>query len=469
MKDFSGNNQELIEEILSLKKKIIELEQSEPKRKRVEEKLRAPDPTLLEVLDSFNSLIYVADMETYEIIFINRYGKKKWGDIEGTICWQTFQKRKTGPCEFCTNSRLIGPDGNPTGGVIWELENTITQRWYDCHDIAIHWHDGRIVRMEIATDITEEKRAEEELRESESRIRAITDSAQDAILMMDPEGRISYWNPAAERILGYTSSEAIGQNLHALLAPPHYHKAHHTSFPLFQQKGQGVAVGKTIDLEAIRKDGKKIPVQLSLSAVHMKGAWHAVGIIRDITERKMAEEKLLESEKRYREMYDFLPIPVFEMDFEANLTSVNRAVYETFRGTEEEFKRGVSAWKLSSDEDIAKSRKNIERLLKGEQPEETEYILTRLDGSTFPAIVISRLIYRDGNPAGIRGAIVDITDRKQAEEQIRQMAYYDSLTGLPNRKLFSDRLTIALTQAKRNKKRIGLSMLDLDNFKEVND
>jgi len=160
---------------------------------------------------------------------------------------------------------------------------------------------------------------------------------------MDPEGRISYWNPAAERILGYTSSEAIGQNLHLLIAPLRYHKAHHAAFPLFKEKGQGGAVGKTLDLEAIRKGGKEIPVQLSLSAVHMKGVWYAVGIIRDITERKLAEE------------------------------------------------------------------------------------------------------------------------------QIRQMAYHDSLTGLPNRKLFSDRLGIALTQAHRNKQEVGIAMLDLDNFKGVND
>ncbi|MCK9391350.1 MAG: PAS domain S-box protein [Syntrophales bacterium] len=141
----------------------------------------------------------------------------------------------------------------------------------------------------------ERKRAKEALRKSESSMRAITDSAQDAILMMDPEGRISFWNPAAERILGYTSAEAIGQKLHALIAPSRYHEAYHAAFSVFQQKGQEAAVGKTLDLEARRKDGKEISEQLSLSAIHMKGAWHAVGILRDITDRKRAEEALKES------------------------------------------------------------------------------------------------------------------------------------------------------------------------------
>jgi PAS domain S-box-containing protein len=125
--------------------------------------------------------------------------------------------------------------------------------------------------------------------------------------MMDPQGRISYWNPAAERILGYTSAEAIGQDLHSLIVPPRYHEAHRAAFPAFRQTGQGPAMGKTRDLEARRKDGKEISVQLSLSAIQINGGWHAVGIVGDITERKRAEGELrryasdLESAKAVQE------------------------------------------------------------------------------------------------------------------------------------------------------------------------
>ena len=120
--------------------------------------------------------------------------------------------------------------------------------------------DGKRVLQAVVRDITERKRTEERLEQSESRLRAITDTAQEAILMMDPEGQVSYWNPAAERILGYTSTEAIGQNLHGLIAPARFHPAHHNAFPLFQQTGQGAAVGKILELEARRKDGREISV-----------------------------------------------------------------------------------------------------------------------------------------------------------------------------------------------------------------
>ena len=136
-------------------------------------------------------------------------------------------------------------------------------------------------------------------------------------------------------------------------------------------------------------------------------------------ERKRTEEELSKSEKKYRELYDFLPIPVYEMDLEANITSANRAIYEAFRGTEEDLKNGFKGWQLLSPEEIEKSAKNIQMLLTGAAVQGTEYTLMRLDGSVFPAIVISSVIYSDGKPVGLRGAIIDITGRKRTEEALR--------------------------------------------------
>jgi diguanylate cyclase (GGDEF)-like protein/PAS domain S-box-containing protein len=99
----------------------------------------------------------------------------------------------------------------------------------------------------------------------------------------------------------------------------------------------------------------------------------------------------------------------------------------------------------------------------------TDEVLWRKDGSHFPTDYASTPIIRDGKVIGVVVNFKDITERKQSEEKIRQMAYHDSLTGLPNRKLFSDRLGIALHQAQRNQKKVGVAMLDLDNFKGVND
>jgi len=160
---------------------------------------------------------------------------------------------------------------------------------------------------EIAQDISyalfnlnqqqEKIEAETSLHLSEERLRGITDSAQDAIVMMDPLGAISFWNPASEKIFGYRAEEALGKDLHTLLAPLRYRAAQQKAFPEFLRSGHGNAIGKTIELSALRKDGREIPVFLSLSAVFQDGSWHAVGIVHDISDRKRMEEQMMQSEK----------------------------------------------------------------------------------------------------------------------------------------------------------------------------
>jgi PAS domain S-box-containing protein len=130
----------------------------------------------------------------------------------------------------------------------------------------------------------------------------ITASANDAILMMDPEGNISYWNKAAERMFDYTEEEVIGKNLHVLLVPEQFHPAFSKGFEGFKETGQGAALGKTLEVAAIGKGGTEFPVELSLSAVKLKGRWNAIGLIRDIAERKAAEEEL---KKRADELEKF--------------------------------------------------------------------------------------------------------------------------------------------------------------------
>jgi PAS domain S-box-containing protein len=139
---------------------------------------------------------------------------------------------------------------------------------------------------DVLAGVMERRRAEAALSESEARIRAITDSAQDAILMMGPDGGISYWNPMAEKVFGYARQEALGKNLHEFLAPQRYHEAHRAAIGEFKKTGQGAAVGKTIELEAVRKGGEEISIALSLSSVQIGGEWAAIGIVRDITEAK---------------------------------------------------------------------------------------------------------------------------------------------------------------------------------------
>ena len=187
-------------------------------------------------------------------------------------------------------------------------------RWIAAKGRFYYGEDGSPQLMEcVASDITEQKRNEieihrlnsdleqrieertEKLRESEQKLRSISDYANDAIIMMDDLARITYWNPAAEKIFWYSSTEALGNTLHDLLAPKRYHNDFNMGYPGFLRTGEGSAMGKSRDLFAIRKDGQEIAVSVSSSAVFLNDAWHAIGIVHDIQERLIYEKELEEA------------------------------------------------------------------------------------------------------------------------------------------------------------------------------
>jgi len=141
------------------------------------------------------------------------------------------------------------------------------------------------------------KQMEKALRESEERFRNLATAAKDAIIMMDSKGNILYWNPAAEKIFGYKEEEVYEKDLHKLIVPEKFYENHLKGFRTFKKTGGGFFIGKILELSALRKDGTEIPVELSLSSLKLQGEFHAVGIIRDISERKLAEKERLQKEK----------------------------------------------------------------------------------------------------------------------------------------------------------------------------
>jgi PAS domain S-box-containing protein len=140
-------------------------------RKRAEEELNRSHQTFLTVLDGIDATIYVADMDTYEILFMSKHMIDAFGaDLTGRACYEAF-RRESGPCGHCNNDQLLDADGNPAGVCVWETRNPITGRWYINYDRAIRWVDGRMVRLQIATDISKLKEMEQERLRIEDQLR----------------------------------------------------------------------------------------------------------------------------------------------------------------------------------------------------------------------------------------------------------------------------------------------------------
>lgn len=206
----------------------------------------------------------------------------------------------------------------------------------------------RIVEDRFATvfsDVTEHKRIELTLRDNEAMLRSITDAAQEAIIMIDSQGVVTFWNPAAEKILGYSTDEVMGRNLHELIAPSRFLDAHRAAFQEFTRSGGDPAVGKTLELAAKHKDGREIPVELSISAVSLNGRRHAVAILRDITERKEAETRLKEQNNLLQTILDGIPDVIALKTSDQTVLSFNKAGYELL-GLSQEQVQGRKCYEL---------------------------------------------------------------------------------------------------------------------------
>ncbi len=138
-------------------------------RRRTELALVAEREQLISMFDGIDEVVYVADPTTHELLYLNKPAKEHWGDRVGEKCHCVLQERDT-PCPFCTNDRLFGDNGRPSH--IWEFQNEKNRRWYRCIDKAIRWPNGRMVRFELAIDITERKQADEEVERQAVRLQA---------------------------------------------------------------------------------------------------------------------------------------------------------------------------------------------------------------------------------------------------------------------------------------------------------
>ena len=349
------------------------------------------------------------------------------------------------------------------------------------------------------------------LHESEEKFEKISASAQDAIICMDNDGNISFWNMAAETIFGYTQQEALGRNLHELIVPERFRDAHLKVFPAFQKTGQGAALGKTLELVAIRKDGTEFPVEIALSASLIAGKWNGIGVLRDIAERKKAQREIEQALHVQRVLDSILNISLPPLTLkEVLLKSLDAvlsipsfalqnkgAVFMVVKGEqtlEMVAQRNLPDALLQSCAQLpfgrclcgkAAAMREIVFLDHVNEQHEITYDGMEPHGHyCIPIISEGRLLgvlnaYVDAghisneNEKNVLKTVADtlavVIERKLSEERLLHLAHNDPLTGLPNRSLFHDRLEQGLAQAQRHQQEMAVLFLDLDHFKEIND
>ena len=271
--------------------------------------------------------------------------------------------------------------------------------------------------------IVERKRLEESLRASEERFRSLVQSANDAIVLADDRGSIVSWNKGAQAIFGYRDEEVLGKPLTTLM-PERYREAHGKGMMRFRTTGESRVIGKTVELQGLRKDGSEFPLELSLASWGTETDTFFSGIIRDITERKQAEEALRQAEQKYRAIYENAAEGIFQTTPEGRYISVNPALARMYGySSPEELTESV--------DDIGhilyvspERRTEFKRLIEAEgSVEGFEYEVYRKDGSRIWLSENARAV-RDASGAVIyyEGAVQDITERKRVEERLLEQA-----------------------------------------------
>lgn len=261
------------------------------------------------------------------------------------------------------------------------------------------------------------KELEEKVVRGEVEFHSIVETASDAIICIKEADTIYLWNKKAEEMFGYSAEEACGKQLHQLIVPEKYREKASEGLKVFYQSGTGSLVGKVIELTAFRRDGTEFPIELNISAMHIKGVWHAAGIIRDITERKRGVERLAESEEMFRHIFDGAVDGILLADSETKkLLTGNPMICRMLGYTSEEF-TGLIVSDIHPEQDMPYILEQFERQLRGEIQLASDIPVKRRDGTVFYADIKSSPVRFRGKTY-LLGIFRDITESKKAKEQL---------------------------------------------------
>ena len=271
------------------------------------------------------------------------------------------------------------------------------------------------------------------LRASEVRFRQATTAMLDAMIITDAQDRIIEWNPAAERMFQYPRHEALGQPLHRLITRSHWHAEVESSFAQFGQTGECAYVGKLVEILARRKDGSEFPAELSTSAVRWDNGWHAIGVVRDLSERKSFEHAMQESERQLRLTTEMAGIATWNYDFQSDQMVRTRNHDQLYGLAWQDRWNRDTFLQATHPDDRARSSDSIGASVAagGSDNYSFDFRAVWPDGSVHWLWAQGQVTERDAAGRGmlVHGVLLDVTARKDAEAKIlRQTQLYDALS-----------------------------------------
>ena len=391
-------------------------------RKRAEGLLRESEERYRILAETSNDLIFMIGRDD-RVEYVNSYAAGLLGKIPAEITGKT--RAHLFPPELAHRQEKMLEHVFATG-IPGQSEGPIPvngeMRWFDHVLMPIPDGEGGVRSVfGVSRDITRRKQAEDALRESEEKFRRIFDDGPLGMTIIDPEHRFTLINRRFCDMLGYTAEELSGKTFEVVTHPDNIHgdreslKSLYTGqVSLFQEEKR-----------YLRKDGTALWVAITVTPLRDREnrVSSTISIVEDITERKAAEARLVESERKFRELADLLPQSVWECDLSGRLVFANRGSFSMYRYTPADFERGLTIWQMISPADQPMVSALIARSVSNPPdrfPTTLEYNAIRSDGSTFPIKMYVTPVISNGTIAGIRGIGIDMTEQKRTDEVLRE-------------------------------------------------
>jgi len=308
-------------------------------------------------------------------------------------------------------------------GVPYDLEFKIrhqkTGQVLDIKSIAEYDSTDRIL-FGVIQDITDRKRTEDALKESEERYRSLFSGSPDAIFLADSEtGIILDVNEAAIRLTGISREKLIGIH-QSQLHPPGKLAVSKATFEEHVHRSKNREYIHPVENFILHSNGSQIPVEILASTFVMNDKQVVQGVFRDITERKNSEAKLISSERRYRELANSLPVCVYEADLAGSVIFVNATAFEWFGYSEEDVNVGFNIVQIVIEKERHVIKERFNQIIHQDLQTTSEYTALRKDGSSFPVLISSYAVKKDGGITGVRGIVVDLSEQKQTHNRLKK-------------------------------------------------
>ena len=391
-------------------------------RKEAEEALQRQEKQYRVLFETYPSPTWVYDAETLAFLAVNDAAVQQYGYSREELLAMTIRDiRPSGGIPASIEPGTVTSDHTEVAGVWRHRKKGGEIILADIHASAIQF-EGRLAHLSIALDVTEKKKAEDAIRESEERMRSVLESALDCVITMDHQGRVVEFNPAAEKTFGYKRDEAIGQLLADLIIPPALRERHQRGLAHYLSTGETPVLGKRVELTGMRSDKSEFPLELAITRIGSQEPPMFTGFIRDITERKQAEERLREQAK----LLDLAQDAIMVRDMEDRVEFWNHGAEKLYGWTAAEVQGKQASGFLYQDEPASPVAARAALIENGKWTGECRH--TCKDHSTVRVRTRWTLV-RDafGRPKSILIINTDITEQKKIEEQFLRAQRLESI------------------------------------------